>query len=114
MDEPPAECDLSGLGALAAQLGESREQVAVTLHGELRRAFAQLDAALSAADTTAAGQAGHAARNSALMLDARPLLAGLRTVDAALGAGDLTGARAARGELDGHWAAVDAALRAHG
>jgi hypothetical protein len=113
MDQPSAEIDLGGLGALAAQLGQSPAQVAGSLHGELRRAFAQLDAALSAGDIDGAGRAGHAARNSALMLAARPMLAGLRAVDQALGEGDLAGARAARAGLDDHWVAVDAALRAH-
>jgi hypothetical protein len=108
-----AELDSSRLGALAAQLGETPAAVAGTLYDELQRAFAELDAALQAGDREAAGRAGHAARNSALMIVAKPLLAGLRAVEEALADGDLTGARGARAQLGGHWSAVAAALRAH-
>jgi hypothetical protein len=107
-----AELDSSRLGALAAHLGETPEAVAGTLYDELQRAFADLDAALQEGDREAAAHALHAARNSALMVVAKPLLAGLRAVEEALADGDLTGARAARGQLGGHWSAVAAALRA--
>jgi hypothetical protein len=107
-----AELDSSRLGALAEHLGETPEAVAGTLYDELQRAFADLDAALQEGDREAAAHALHAARNSALMIVARPLLAGLRAVDEALADGDLAGARAARGQLGGHWSAVGAALRA--
>jgi hypothetical protein len=113
VDDAQAALDLSRLGALAAQLGQTPAQVAGTLRDELCRAFAQLDAALGTGDREAAGHAGHAARNSALMIGARPMLAALRALDVALGAGDEAGARAARAQLDGQRSAVEAALRAY-
>jgi hypothetical protein len=107
-----AELDAGRLDALAEHLGETPAAVAGTLYGELQRAFAELDAALQGGDWEAAGRAGHAARNSALMIVAKPLLAGLRAVEAALADGDVAGARAAREQLGGHWSAVAEALRA--
>jgi hypothetical protein len=112
MAEDQAELDTGRLGALAEHLGETPESIAGTLHDELQRAFAELDAALAAGDREAAGRAGHAARNSALMITARPMLDGLRAVEAALADGNLAGARAAREGLAGHWSAVARALRA--
>ena len=111
MDDAQAELSLSRLGALAAQLGQTPAEVCRTLHDELSRAIAQLDAGLATGDREAAGHASHAARNSALMIEARPMLAGLRGVEAALAAGDQAGARAAHAQVLAHWSAVDAALR---
>jgi hypothetical protein len=112
VEEAPSELDLGRLEALGPELGQTGAQVARTLADELRRAFADMDAALGTGDLDAAGHAVHAARNSALMIAADPMIAGLRALDRALGAGDLAGARAVRARLDDHRSAVDAALHA--
>jgi hypothetical protein len=107
-----AEFDLSRLSALAAHLGETPEAIASTLYDELVTAFALLAGALAEGDLEAAFHAVHAARNSALMIAATPMLDGLRAVEAALADGDLARVRTARGELEVHWSAVAEALRA--
>jgi hypothetical protein len=113
VDDDLSELDLSRLEALGPELGQTGAQVAGTLSQELRRAFGDLDAALGAGDLEGAGRAVHAARNSALMIAAGPMLAGLRALDAALDAADLSGACEVRARLNDHWSAVDAALDAH-
>ena len=105
------ELDLSRLHAIGEHLGESAGAIARTLYEELGRAMAELDAGLAAGDGEAAYRAVHAARNSALMISATPMLAALRALEAALGAGDRAGARDAREALGGHWSRVEVALR---
>jgi hypothetical protein len=115
-DEPSGapELDLGRLGAIAEQLGESPGAIAQTLHEELSRAMAELDRGLATGDDEAADRAVHAARNSALMISASPMLASLRAMAAVLAAGDRAAARDVRVALDGHWSRLAAALRAAG
>ncbi len=99
------------LGALAEHLGEPAAQIAQTLHAELAAAMEAIDAGLTADDPEAVSTAAHAARNSALMIAAAPTLTVLRTLEAAVGAGDRDAARAAHATLRGHWLRLSAGLR---
>ena len=98
------------LGALAAHLGEPPSQVAATLHSELARALREIDAGLAAADRERVGRATHAARNSVLMLDDRPMLAALRALDHA--AGRDADVAAARQRVQLLWQALSVELAA--
>ena len=100
------------LRELAAELGETPAQVAGTLLTELERALTELDAGLAAGDHERVGHESHAARNSVLMLDERPMLAALRALDDAMRRGDPAGAHAARDELSGLWRELAVVLRA--
>ena len=57
------------------------------------------------------GQASHAARNSVLMLDDRPMLAVLRALDAAFTRGDVGATTAARSEVQARWERLAETLR---
>lgn len=97
---PGGDVDTTRLAELAVQLGQEPEAVARRLHDELVAARARIDAGLADGDQVAVGDGAHAARNSALMVGARPLLAGLRAVETAADAGDLPAARAAREQVE--------------
>ena len=69
-----SEFDLGRLAELQRLLGTDLAAIVATLLTELSRALAEIDAALARDDLSAAALGAHAARNSALMIDARPLL----------------------------------------
>ena len=98
-----AELDLTRLGPLGAHLGQPPAAIAAALHAELVGALAAIDAGLDAGDLEAVGRAAHAARNSALMIVARPTLAALDAVEAAVRDDDLRRAHGARDALRGVW-----------
>jgi hypothetical protein len=101
MSGPPvAGPDPARLRALADNLGQTPEAIARTLHDELRAARAQIDVGLTGGDLVAVGDGAHAARNSALMVGAQPLLAELRALETSADGGELEAARAARGRAD--------------
>ena len=101
MAEPPgAGLDPARLRALAEHLGQTPEAVARTLRDELLAARARIDSGLAAEDPAAVGDGAHAARNSALMVGTKPLLAELRGLQTAADEGELEGARGARGRVD--------------
>ncbi len=97
---PGTEPDPARLRALAENLGQTPQAVARTLHNELRAARAQIDTGLTGEDLVAVGDGAHAARNSALMVGAKPLLAELRALETAADAGELGAAREARVRAD--------------
>ena len=107
---PGAEPDPARLRALAENLGQAPQAIAETLHDELRAARAQIDAGLAAEDLVAVGDGAHAARNSALMVGAKRLLAELRALQTAADGGDLGAAREARGRADADLAHLIEAL----
>jgi Hpt domain len=75
------ELDLRRLAELQEQLGSGLPDIIATLIEELDRATTQIEAALAEGDMPACALAAHAARNSALMLDAAPLLGALREIE---------------------------------
>ncbi len=91
--------DRARLDAIAAHLQEPVATVARTLHAELSAERARIDAGLGAGDLETVGDAVHAARNSALMIDAGPVIAGLREVQRAVRADAAEQARAAAAGL---------------
>ncbi len=107
---PEAVPDPARLQALAENLGQTAGAVAGTLHAELVAARARIDAGLAGGDLVAVGDGAHAARNSALMLGARPLLTELRALETAADGGELAAAREARGRADADLARLIEAL----
>lgn len=87
--------DPARLRALAENLGATTEAVARTLHDELLAARARIDAGLARGDLIAVGDGAHAARNSAVMVGAKPLLAELRALQEAADEGEIGTAREA-------------------
>ncbi len=68
------ELDLARLAELQPLLGAELPEIVAGLVRELGVAIGELERAVSAGDLDAAARAAHASRNSALMLDAEPLL----------------------------------------
>jgi len=81
------ELDLTRLAQLQPLLGSQLPEIVTGLVRELGVAIGELERAVTAGDLDAAARAAHAARNSALMLDARPLLDALRELENAARAG---------------------------
>ena len=100
------ELDLSQLYELQRLLGTDVPQIVATLVRELGEAIAGIDSAIAAGDLRAAGLAAHSARNSALMIDARPLLRTLAELESCARQDGLTGARRAQSELAVQWPAL--------
>jgi HPt (histidine-containing phosphotransfer) domain-containing protein len=98
-----AELDLSKLGELEQLLGTERSAIARTLVTELEAAVARIDRGLAAADLIEVAAAAHAARNSALMIDAQPLLRVLHELETCARRGETDGASAARTRMAGVW-----------
>jgi HPt (histidine-containing phosphotransfer) domain-containing protein len=104
------ELDLSRLAGLAKLLDSEQPQIVETLVDELTRALGAIDTALADADLSAAALAAHAARNSALMIDARPLLACLDALESSARRADPDGAREAQRRLEATWPPLRAQL----
>ena len=104
------ELDLRRLRELAHDLGGELSEVVGALVDELDTALAQIDAALSLGDLDGVSRAAHAARNSALMIDARRLLEELDVVETAARGGDHGAARDGRDRLRARWPALRARL----
>jgi hypothetical protein len=101
-----AELDLRRLAELEELLGTELPQIVGTLVSELTTAFEEIAAGLRSPDLEAVAAAAHAARNSALMIDAQPLLKRLSELEASARAGDLSGAKAAHAQLQQIWPRV--------
>jgi hypothetical protein len=97
------ELDLSRLAELEELLGSDLPQIVDTLIDELDSALAGVAAALAGADLPAAALAAHAARNSGLMIDARPLLDALGALESGARAQDPGAAHAAARRLQETW-----------
>jgi hypothetical protein len=84
----PDELDLRRLAQLPQELGLELSEILETLIAELDRAIGDARTALEAGDLDTVADAAHAGRNSALMIDARPLMEALGELerDAAAGA----------------------------
>lgn len=79
----PAESDLdvTRLTELEHLLGADRETIVGTLVTELTTALEQIDEGLETGDLAQVAAAAHAARNSALMIDAQPVLRVLKQLE---------------------------------
>ena len=106
MDAGTDPLDRSRLDAIGAHLGQTAADVAATLRDELERALDAVDAGVAAGDADAVALAAHAARNSALMIVARPTLAALDELEHAARIGDLETAAVAAGQLRDRWVAL--------
>jgi HPt (histidine-containing phosphotransfer) domain-containing protein len=76
------ELDLARLGELQELLGRDVSDIVAILVAELAGALETIAGALGHGDLDEAAQAAHSARNSALMIDARPMLASLAELEA--------------------------------
>ena len=97
------ELDLSKLSELEALLGTERTAIVRTLVTELTAALARIDEGLAGGDLAEVAAAAHAARNSALMIDAQPLLGVLKQLEACARRDEPEAASAARTRLAGVW-----------
>ena len=105
------ELDLSRLAELQQLLDSGLPQIVDTLVKELDRALEAIGRALGDGDLAAAALAAHAARNSALMIDARPLLDCLDALESSARRDDADGAREAQRRLEETWPPLRAQLR---
>ncbi len=97
------ELDLSRLAGLQQLLDSELPEIVDTLLEELDRSVGAIDGALDNGDLAAAGLAAHAARNSALMIDARPLLAALEALESGARRDDGQATRQAHGRIKEAW-----------
>ena len=104
--------DLRRLHELPELLGSDLPVIVTTLLEELTRATDQVQKAIGSGDWAAAAEAAHAARNSALMLDAGPLLETLNRVELAATRDDGAAAEAAAAQLHQTWPALRTGLEA--
>ncbi len=105
------ELDLTRLAELEQLLDSELPQIVATLVAELDRSLGAVAAALADGDLAAAALAAHAARNSALMIDARPLLDGLDALESHARRTDVDGAREAHRRVEATWPPLRAELR---
>jgi hypothetical protein len=98
-----SDLDLARLAELQDLLGTQLSEIVATLLTELDRAVRDIGAALAGRDLNAAALAAHAARNSALMIDAQPLLGRLGELEACARRQDLTAALAAQQTVTEAW-----------
>jgi Hpt domain len=103
MPRADAELDLNRISELQERLGTEREAIVTTLVTELATACDRIQDGLDSGDLPAVAAAAHAARNSALMIDAQPLLRVLRQVETCARSDDPDGASAATARLGGLW-----------
>jgi Hpt domain len=104
------ELDLSRLADLQQLLESGLPQIVDTLLEELDRSMGAIGRALDDGDLAAAALAAHAARNSALMIEARPLLAALAALESGARGDDARAARQAHGRINQTWPPVRSQL----
>lgn len=100
------ELDLKRLTELQQLLGTELPEIVATLLGELTSALSRIDAGLGAGDLDAVALAAHAARNSALMIDARQILGYLEALEVSARHGEPGAASAANDRLRASWPAL--------
>jgi hypothetical protein len=106
-----SELDLSRLAELQDLLGAQLPQIVATLLAELARALRDIDAGLGGRDLAAVARAAHDARNSALMIDAQPLLACLGELESCALGCDLTSALVAQQRVTEAWSPLRRSLQ---
>jgi HPt (histidine-containing phosphotransfer) domain-containing protein len=104
------ELDLERLAELQRLLGTDLPEIIATLVRELSTSLAATTQALETGDLDGAALAVHAARNSALMIDAQPLLDRLGELETCARAGDLAGSIAAHERLLQAWPSLQRRL----
>ena len=104
------ELDLHRLAELQVLLGTELPEIVATLVSELTSALSGIDAGLGAGDLGAVALAAHAARNSALMIDARPMLGFLAELETSARQDEHEAASAANERLRASWPALRARL----
>ena len=92
-----------GSPRLEALLGTDVGAIVGTLVTELASAVADIDEGLETGDLAKVAAAAHSARNSALMIDAQPLLRELKQIEGCARANEPEGATAARLRLRRAW-----------
>jgi hypothetical protein len=97
------ELDLSRLSGLQELLDSGLPEIVDTLLQELDRSVGAIDSALDEGDLGAAALAAHAARNSALMIDARPLLTALEAMESGARRDDAQATRQAHSRIKEAW-----------
>jgi hypothetical protein len=97
------ELDLQRLARLRDALGGESSQIARTLRDEMSGALDAIDAGLRDGDMNAVALASHAARNSALLIDARPVLAHLNELERCARCDEHQATLAARERLTPSW-----------
>jgi HPt (histidine-containing phosphotransfer) domain-containing protein len=103
MPAAEAALDVSRLTELEQLLGTDRETIVGTLVTELTTALARIDEGLDANDLEAVAAAAHAARNSALMIDAQPVLRVLKQLETFARNDEVDAAGAAGARLHSAW-----------
>jgi len=107
-----AELDLTRLTELQELLGSELSEIVATLVDEITRAVDEIEAGIADGDLRAAALAAHAARNSALMLDAKPTLDALRAIETGARDEDLVIAQEGLERLRSAWPALRRRLQA--
>jgi len=98
-----SELDVSRLAELETLLGTELAAIVGTLLTELTSAVEGIERGLETGDLAQVASAAHAARNSALMIDAQPLLRVLSRLESCARNGEREGATAAAGRLRSVW-----------
>jgi hypothetical protein len=98
-----SELDVGRITELQELLGADRESIVGTLMTELTTAVTRIDDGLESGDLGEVAAAAHAARNSALMIDAQPVLRVLKDLETYARNGRSDEAAAARGRLRRAW-----------
>jgi len=104
------ELDLQRLERLEDVLDTDRGKIVDTLRHELERMISSIDSGLRDGDLAAVAAAAHSGRNSALMIDAQPVLADLEDVERCARSGQPEAAASAHGRLCQSWQALSARL----
>jgi len=98
-----AQLDVTRLSELQELLGTGVPAIVRTLVTEMSAAVARIDEGLEAGDLAEVAAAAHAGRNSALMIDAQPVLRILKQIEACARSDEPEGAIAARARLRRAW-----------
>jgi HPt (histidine-containing phosphotransfer) domain-containing protein len=98
-----SQLDVGRLTELEELLGTDREAIVGTLLTELTTAVGRINEGLASDDLAEVAAAAHAARNSALMIDAQPVLRVLKQLESCARNNEPEGAMAARARLRRAW-----------
>jgi hypothetical protein len=105
-----AELDPRQVTRLGELLHSEPAQIIGDLYRELTGSVTAIDAGLRSGDLDAVAGAAHAGRNSALLIDARPLLADLEELERCARGDEPQGAAVARERLRTSWGALSTRL----